>query len=233
MKNNTSITDVISGTSYKFKENTLSLILFIDAASYNKSGNKSIWAIFSTIAELPPQLRHSYENVIFHSLLSGGNPDFNNYLETYNSEINDLIENGFKHNNITYNIRVFLFLADAPARAKVCKINQFNGKYGCIKCLHPSEYLKEKKKTVYPVDFTIEKRTNKSYEECVQEAIESRTTIKGVKGFAYISNWISIPNNILLDYMHLCLQGTFNSMFNNFFDSQFHLKEFYLGELVF
>ena len=78
------IIDVVDGRLYEYEKDTFNLILFADAASYNKSGNKSMWAIFSEIVELPPILRHSSENTIFHSSWSHSNPDFNIYLEKYN-----------------------------------------------------------------------------------------------------------------------------------------------------
>ena len=191
--------------------------MFADAACYNKSGNKSIWAIFSSIVELPPPLRNSYENMIFHSLWSGSNPDFNNYLEKYNKEIDHLIENGFEHNNINYKIRVYVLIADAPARAKVCYTNQFNGKFGCLHCLHPTQH--ENHKTIYP-NRIVQIRTNKSYNNDLKTALEIRTTFNGIKDHAYISLWLDIPDNVIIDPMHLCLLGTYKFMFNNFFLSK-------------
>jgi hypothetical protein len=70
----------MNGDAYEFKENQLNLIMFADAATYNKSGNRSMWAIFSSVVELPPSLRHQVENIIIHSTWSGSNPDFNLYL---------------------------------------------------------------------------------------------------------------------------------------------------------
>lgn len=71
------ISDVINSEMYSYEKNTINLLLFANAESYIKSGNKSIWAIFSEIVELPPILRHAAENTIFHSSWSDSNPDFN------------------------------------------------------------------------------------------------------------------------------------------------------------
>ena len=46
--------DVMNGRLYTFEKDTFNLVLFADAAAYNKSGNKSMYAIFSEIVELPP-----------------------------------------------------------------------------------------------------------------------------------------------------------------------------------
>ena len=80
---------MINSNAYNYKENTFNLMLFADAANYTKSGNRSIWTIFSTLVELPPSIRDSYENIIFHSMWSGSNPDFNVYLKEYNAEIDE------------------------------------------------------------------------------------------------------------------------------------------------
>ena len=78
------LSDLMNGEAYVYEENMFNLVLFADAANYNKSGNRSMWAVFSTLVELPPILRSSYENIIFHSSWTGSNPDFNLYLEFYN-----------------------------------------------------------------------------------------------------------------------------------------------------
>jgi hypothetical protein len=90
------IIDVVDGRLYEYEKDTFNLILFADAASYNKSGNKSMWAIFSEIVELPPILRHSSENTIFHSSWSHSNPDFNIYLEKYNQQLEKLLKEGIE-----------------------------------------------------------------------------------------------------------------------------------------
>ena len=66
--------------------------MFADAATYNKSGYRSMWAIFSAIIELSKLLRYSAENIIFHSSWTGSNPDFNIYLEKYNTQIDFILE---------------------------------------------------------------------------------------------------------------------------------------------
>ena len=55
----------MNGKAYEHEEDTFNLVLFADAANYNKSGNRSMWAVFSTLVELPPALRSCYENIIF------------------------------------------------------------------------------------------------------------------------------------------------------------------------
>ena len=94
IKNDGYICDIISGLKYKYREDFLNLVLFADGVNYNKSSNKTIWAILSSIVELPQVLRDSHENIIAHSLWSGSNPDFNLFLEYYNKPTTDLLTNG-------------------------------------------------------------------------------------------------------------------------------------------
>ena len=149
MKNNGKnyLIDVMDGRLYNYEKNQLNLILFADAASYNKSGNKSMWAIFSEIVELPPILRHASENTIFHSSWSHSNPDFNKYLENYNEQIELLLKNGLIIGERFFKFKIHLLLCDGIARSKVCYYNQHNGRYGCIKCMHPTIHIS---KTIYP-----------------------------------------------------------------------------------
>ena len=108
--------DIIDGYGYTHEMDTLNLVLFIDAAVLAKSSNKSMTAFFSTIVELPPNLRHSYENVLFHSSWYGSTPDYNTFLEKFNAETNDLFENGLMYNGKHLKIKGLLFIADGILR---------------------------------------------------------------------------------------------------------------------
>ena len=39
---------------------------------------------------------------------------------------------------------------DLPAKAAALNVKQFNGEFGCLNCLHPGEYSKIHRKTIYP-----------------------------------------------------------------------------------
>ncbi|CAF0888461.1 unnamed protein product [Brachionus calyciflorus] len=203
-------TDIMSGKSYVFEENTINLILFTDGVTYNKSGINSMWAILSAIVELPPVLRGSYENLIFHSSWTGSQPDFNLWLSDYSKQIEEVLRLGFEWKNKKFKLKIHAFIADSPARSKCCNSIQFNGYFGCIKCMHP--------------------RTNNDYNLQVKKAENENIVFEGIKGFSYLSNWISIPEDILFDYMHLSLVGTFKKIFNNFFDKSNWQEKYYLNK---
>ena len=186
-----------------------------------------MWVILSGIVELPPLLRNSFENILFHSSWTGMAPDFNLWLSN-NEEIDELINKGFEWNNRTIKLKILAFIADAPARAKACNSVQFNGYYGCLKCLHPAESFN--RSIIYPNLAKIHLRSNANYELQVKKALNENMSYEGVKGFSYLSNWIKIPDDVIYDYMHMCLLGTFRRVFNSFFDSIHWQEPFYLSK---
>ncbi|CAF0885152.1 unnamed protein product [Brachionus calyciflorus] len=202
--------DIMSGNSYIYEPDTLNLILFADGVTYNKSGANSIWTIMSSIAELPSFLRDAFENIIIHSSWSGNNLDFNFWFQECYKEIDYLVSNGIDW-------------------SKAINSNQFNGYFGCIKCLHPG--VRKNRIMIYPILPDILIRTNEKYKIQVNEASKLNDTFEGIKGPSFLSNWIKIPDNLILDYMHLSLMGTFKKIFNGFFESSSWQKNYYLGKV--
>ena len=243
--------DILNGRAYKYETNTFNLVIFIDAVSYTKSGNKSMWAVFSTFVELPPILRSMSENIIFHSSWTGTMADFDIFLKIYNSQIDDILKNGVDFQGVKYIIKVHMLIADAPARSKACNTTNFNGKFGCLKCLHPTisqgqgitiyptldklkslQIIRKNRllvSTIEPFTESINLRTNDYYKQQLAKAISSQKVYEGIKGPSHLSKWFKIPDAVYLDKMHLCDIGTFKSMFNSFFDPKKSQEEYYLG----
>ncbi len=97
-------------------------------------------------------------------------------------------------------------------------------------CLHPTVRNSKNTGQVYPLIEKIKLISDKMYLDQVALSIQENKYIYGIKGPTYVSNWTDIPSSILLDYMHLCLIGSFKTMKNNFFDSKNKNESFYLGE---
>ena len=104
------VTDIITGNAYTLEEDTFHLNLFADAVVYDKSGNKSNWCLYSSTVELPPALRKSTENMVFHSSWTGSNPDFNNWFENYNKQIDEILNKGININSINYKFKIHIFI---------------------------------------------------------------------------------------------------------------------------
>ena len=201
--------------------------MFADGVNYNKSSSKTIWALLSSIVELPQFLRESHGNIIAHSLWSGSNPDFNVFLECYNKQTSDLLKNGLPFRGKTIRFKIHFFCGDAPATAKMVKSIQFNGKFGCLKCLHPTSRLN--RTTIYPYIKDIPLRTNEIYEAQVKECLAKSKPFEGIKDEAFLSLWLTIPENVHREYMHASLIGSFKRMFCYPLLSTNHTKDFYIG----
>ena len=46
------------------------------------------------------------------------------------------------------------------------------------------------------------KRTEKLYAEQVLDSQTLQTTVNGIKGATYMSNWLTLPTYCIIDYMH-------------------------------
>ena len=77
----------------------------------------------------------------------------------------------------------------------------------------------------------ISLRSNDMYQKQVIDLVEKEKVVTGIKGYAFLSKWISIPDHVIFDYMHLCILGTFKYMFNSFFDSTNWREPYYLSNL--
>jgi hypothetical protein len=200
------IQDLTNGSNYKPKDNQIYLILFVDSVTYVKSVNRSMWAIFSCIAELPPSLRHSSENIIFHSIWSGAGIDFNLFLEVYNKAIDEIVNEGIFFEGKHINVQILGIIADSPARSKICNTIQFNGKFGCNFCLHPTARNTNNTGQIYPLMENIKLRTNKRYKRHLKKAIE-QLVYKGIKGATNIledeSDDYNFNNLSRLTFKHL------------------------------
>ena len=97
----------------------------------------------------------------------GKKPDFNQYFQIYNKEIDELKSNGLQICNTKFEIDIHAVIADAPARAKITMSKQFNAKYGCLHCIQTSELLRPRKR-IFKYDQNMVIRTPEMYKEQVE-----------------------------------------------------------------
>ena len=216
----------------------ISLILFFDGANYYKSNNDPIHAFFSSISELPPILRNSNSNIITHSLWCGSVPDFNVFLSIFNTSLEKIMINGISIDDLKIRVTVEcrVCIADAPERALLLNMNRFNGKFSCIMCMQEGENLnKDKRGNNHKFPYNTEQmkvRTQSKYLQQVNESVKYKKCVDGIKGASYLSNWIHLPSNIIIDYMHACLLGTTKQMLNLWLSSRNNKEPFYLGRKI-
>ena len=96
-------------------------------------------------------------------------------------------------------------------------VKQFNGQYGCLNCLNPGVEIK-KNLRIYSY-LKCDERTHELYSEQVEVAEDTGESVQGVKGASWFSKFIDFPEACLIDYMHLCLLGTFRALLPLMLDS--------------
>ena len=73
-------------------------------------------------------------------------------------------------------------------------------------------------------------RTNEMYKYQALEAEKLQRVYFGIHGYAKISDWISIPDQVYYEMMHMVDIGTWKWMFNSLFDSRNKDEIFYSGK---
>jgi hypothetical protein len=97
--------------------------------------------------------------------------------------------------------------------------------------MHPNKFDKHERKSNYKYDKNLKIRTHKMYLEQLETAILIKSRYMGIVGPSYMSKWIKIPNDCLLDYMHLCHEGKTKWLLENLLNTANHDKSYYLGKL--
>lgn len=238
--NGGNVRDITDGTEY-IRANSrphrgpfdLTLILNTDGISLSKSSKSSCWPLMFMIAELPEHLREAFIVVAGIWYSKKLNPLMNTYLMPFCVKFHKYYHKGITWINPTTKTRcrskivVPLIIADAPARAKIQNVVNFNGRYGCNTC-------EVKMKKCPAVE---NKRTTRSYPFC--EDIKLRNgqrmmkqaekislnpnldTVKGVKGKSIISSLPCLDLGTCLppEFMHSTLLGVGLQCLTLFFGS--------------
>ena len=136
------------------------------------------------IADLNPEIRSRLENLITFFHLGTSLPENNLFCEKYMGSFKDLLLNGLeiKYNEKTIQLKfkIMILIADNVAFPKVFNCNQYNGFFGCIKCLHPVQSIKKpRQKRVYPYSNKYPLRSKIEYENAVKIATSSKTVFQG------------------------------------------------------
>lgn len=136
------------------------------------------------IHDLEPSIRSRFENLITFFHLGTSLPKNDLFCEKYFQNFRDLMINGMdielKNSDFKIKFKILLVIADAVAYPKVFNCNQYNGFFGCIKCLHPVNSIKKpKKKRVYLYSNENPLRSRADYENAVKVAEETQRVFQG------------------------------------------------------
>jgi hypothetical protein len=198
-------------------ELVLSFNINTDGAPLTNSKNFSMWPLMGSILELNTKTREKFTNLIFFGMwLSVEKPVYNIFFEKSTDKLFQITKSGFKIEDFKFDVRVQMFVADLPAKAAALNIKQFNGDFGCIKCLHPGEWNRAFHKMTYP-PLETSLRDARSFQRMASVAEKSNTIVFGIKGKSSFSRILTLPDQIPFDYMHLVLQGHTKWLINHYF----------------
>lgn len=137
----------------------LSVKIGVDGVPLYKSSNKSLWPISILINEFQSTSRPIVIGAYYGASKPGSNEK---YLGRMIKDFELLLKDGLVYENREYLIKIFSFIADAPARNLIKATKQFTGYYSCDFCRQPGTYSDSCKKIVFP-DLNFEIRTDHDF----------------------------------------------------------------------
>lgn len=215
------------------KHNYATLTFNTDGAPLFKSSAYSIWPIFLMINELPIHVR-STELILAGLWFGKDKPNMNVFLGPYVDKMNILSKEGIncRIKDKDLNVKVFTLIGclDSIARAPVMGFVQFNGCYGCPQCLHPGEWVRNKKDNPRSgtIKYTLqnkvpESRNLKDTKEHMKKVVESKDKkpVYGVKNPSNLINLIGfhLISGCVVDSMH-CVSGVAKQFATMLFDNK-------------
>lgn len=140
------MTDIQDGLLFKQKPNCerieISLTLNTDGVQVFKSKSKSLWPVQVIVNNLKPVYRFKTSNIIVTALwFNMKHPPMKILLKPLIEEIVNLRAKGLtmviENRTYVFNVSILCATLDAPAKAVVQNIIQFNGFCSCSYCEHP------------------------------------------------------------------------------------------------
>ncbi len=158
----------------------------------------TLWPVYFCINELPPKLRMKKENLILAGLWFGrSKPEMLTFLEPFITKLKEheggiTIEKG-KFGTFVSKAILLIATYDKPAKSAVQNFTQFNGMYGCGRCLQPGKTVKTSNNghvQVFPCqtsDPAGTSRTQNLVAEHSRKALACGSAVMGVKGPSCLS----------------------------------------------
>ena len=194
----------------------LILILSTDGVSIKKSTfKKELWPVWLQIADLPPKLRMSRNNIILAALYVGAEtPNWVDIVPHLRAELVSDIEVLDSDNlEITAKLKTVLLVSDLVAKPHILNMFQFNGYFGCHYCFAEGTTI-GRTHSYYPHNQQAEIREPETNDKYVEIAEYGRSAlfrnVAGIKGRSAFSSIINgLPLAAPIDYMHCILLGVF------------------------
>jgi hypothetical protein len=137
---NNNVSDFGNSLFYRsqVKDNeSINLLVFADGITFKKSKSSSMVAMLSSIVEMPPLLRASYENIVTHFLICKSNPDLEKFFDKNRQELFSVFKTKIhlKKINKFVKINIIAIVADLIEIPKLLNVMQFNANEGsCLQC---------------------------------------------------------------------------------------------------
>uniref|UniRef100_A0A6V7IHC1 Transposase domain-containing protein n=1 Tax=Bracon brevicornis TaxID=1563983 RepID=A0A6V7IHC1_9HYME len=193
-----------------------------DGVPLFKSSQFSIWPLFLKINELPPKKRNKPPNMLLAGLWFGSKkPDANIFLEPLRNSMTHLYDGeNFDVRDLEEQVKVRAIVicgtCDLPAKAIFLNMVQFNGTFGCHKCLIKTEKLE--KRRVYTKYDNLRLRTLAQNQRYASEAYRRDKSIYGVKGPTILTQIVEdYVRSTVIDPMHL-ISGISKMLLSIWFD---------------
>ncbi|XP_072375756.1 uncharacterized protein [Diabrotica undecimpunctata] len=175
----------------KFTESVIEIAFNIDGLPLYKSCNSQLWPILGQIKNFNSK---PFSIGIFYG--SSKPQPLNLFLDDFISELKHLIDNTFCFKGKLYEIKVFAFICDAPARSFLKCIKSHNGYSSCEKCIEVGDYIDGR---IVLKSVTSQKRTDDSF---LRQTDDDHHT--GISPLVKLS--IGLVSKFPIDYMHtVCL----------------------------
>lgn len=188
-----------------------------DGVPVFKSSKFSLWSFFLTINELPYKERMKKENMIFAGFWYGPHKPFMlTFCKPNHESILKLEQDGVtievsSGNEIVSKCFLLCGTCHLPTmKALVCNCMQFNGKYGCSKCLQPGETCKTSSGGhchIFPCTAREPVGPERTHEGTIAHAKQAVAcdkpvyAIKGPSVLAYFT-YYDVIQGTTIDYMH-------------------------------
>ncbi len=255
-KHANTICDVYDGSVYKnlekndgilSKPGNISLLWNTDGIPVFKSSNNAIWPLYFIINELPYRLRMKWQNVILAGLWFGSKkPNMKLFLRPFYTCLSKLETEGLlvkawgASESFVVKCVLLAGTCDLPAKCIVQNFRQFNGFYGCSKCLQPGSTFTlgpNRRTHVYPYissNPTGPLRTKQQTIQDIQYVATSGEPKNGVLGPSWLTclRHFDIIRGTGIDYMHGCLLGIAKRMLNLWLTTEHKHERYYIGGLI-
>ena len=225
-------------------QNNISLTWNIDGLAVFSSSKFSLWPCYFVVNELPYQLRLLKENMIIGGLWFGEEkPNMRVFLKPIIAELATLERDGIEVQSpsIPYPFvsKVILLAGtcDLPAKCMILNTIQFNGMFGCSKCIQPGfSFSTSARGTVHVYPYCPEDphgpaRSHTQHDLDAAQALCQKTIINGVKGPSWLRKLTNydIIDGTTIDYMHCVLLGVMRQLLSLWIGSEHHNEQYYIG----